>query len=445
MISLCIYILLLLQSVISVKPGFVHFTDGGANVRKFEQLEAGKTVQTGANSRVEIGLGFDSLLRLDENSSAVIEALDPDDVSVRIESGSALVEVEKIDKPHRIRVASGNLKTFIDTRGVFRFSDNSASVIEGRLGLLGSSASVQKGSQVTAEGSEYRQSKPIISTPAAFKSFLNSPKAGFVNAVQGDANIHLQDTARTDQPIQTGPSSYAEVLLRPGAFLRLDENSSVVIDSAAANDVVLHVVSGDALIENVVADERLPIRVTIGGTKSLISMPGLYRFTSDTGSVIDGGLRFGKGGEAVFTGMQVHIVDKMYETADIKDEPLSGLDMWSKERSQLLSKANFMADFADSQPNFFLFLTERALSAAWLYSPTLNGITFMPQLKRESHYGNSFVPSSPLMPASPSLPVNVRIPAQEPALSTVTPMPGTAPVGTSSGKTPPSAPKAEDK
>jgi hypothetical protein len=434
--------------VISVKPGFVHFTDGDANVRKFEQLEAGKTVQTGPNSKVEIGLGFDSLLRLDENSSAVVESLNSDDVSVRIESGSALVEVEKIDKPHRIRVASGNLKTFIDSRGVFRFSENSASVIEGRLGILGSSTTVQKGSQVTADGNDYRQSKPTLSTPATFKSFLNSPKAGFVNAVQGDANIHLQDTARSDQPIQTGPSSYAEVLLRPGAFMRLDENSSAVIDSATANDVVVHVVSGDVLIENVIGDERLPIRVTIGGTKTLISMPGLYRFTNDTGSVIDGGLRFGKGGEAVFTGMQVHIVDKMYETSDINDEPLSGLDMWSKERSRLLSKANFMADFADSQPNFFLFLTERALSAAWLYSPSLNGITFMPQLKRESYYGNSFVPSYPLMPPTPSLPVNVRIPVLEPALSTVTPMPGTAPAATApaaTGKTPASAPKGQDK
>jgi hypothetical protein len=230
--------------------------------------------------------------------------------------------------------------------------------------------------------------------------------------------------------------------------MRLDENSSAVIDSATANDVVVHVVSGDVLIENVIGDERLPIRVTIGGTKTLISMPGLYRFTNDTGSVIDGGLRFGKGGEAVFTGMQVHIVDKMYETSDINDEPLSGLDMWSKERSRLLSKANFMADFADSQPNFFLFLTERALSAAWLYSPSLNGITFMPQLKRESYYGNSFVPSYPLMPPTPSLPVNVRIPVLEPALSTVTPMPGTAPAATApaaTGKTPASAPKGQDK
>jgi hypothetical protein len=437
----------LLQAVISIKPGFVHFADGDTNVRKLEQLEAGKTVRAGPKSRVEIGLGLDSLLRLDENSSAIIESLDSDDVSVRIESGTALVEVEKLDKPHRIRVAAGNLKTLIDSRGVFRFSENAAAVIEGKLGIMGSSTIVQKGSQINSTGNDYHQSKLALVTPPVFKNFLSSPKAGFVNAIQGEANVHVLDTVRTDQPVQTSPSSYLELLLRPGAFMRIDENSSAVIDSASANDVVVHIVSGTALIENVVADERLPIRVTIGGTKTLISMPGLYRFTSDTAAVIDGGLRFGKNGEAVFTGMQVRIADKMYETSDLKeDAATSAFDTWSRERSQLLARANFMADFADSQPNFFLFLTERPLSAAWLYSPSLNGVTFMPQLKRESYYGSSFVPSYPLMPPVPSLPVNVRVPPSEPALSTVTPKPGTTPASaapSASGKTPP--PKPQDK
>ncbi len=421
--TICVF--LLLQSVISIKPGFVHFADGEANVRKFQQVEQGKAIRTGPNSRVEIGLGPDSLLRLDENSAAVLESIDKADVSVRIESGTALVEVEKVDKSDRIRISFGDLKTAIDSKGVFRFSQDSVSVIDGKLSIVGTNVTLQKGWQFTRAGADFKQSKLTLTTPPVFKSFLNSPKAGFVNAVQGEANVHLLDTVKSDQPVQTGPASYVELLLRPGAFMRLDENSSVVIESTTPNDVVVRVTSGSALVENVVPEDRLPIRVNLGGIKSLIAMPGLYRFTSDTATVIDGVLRIGKNGEAVFDGMQLRIVDKMYETKDFKDEDgPTAFDVWSQQRSQLLAKANFTADYSDSQPNFYLFLADRSFNAAWIYSPSINGITFIPQLRRESYYGDSFVPSYPMMPGPPIVPANaIRVP-QEPRLPAISPVPG---------------------
>src|SRR6188508_102110 len=97
-------VLLLLQTVISVRPGFVDLVDGKSNVQKYEHVPAGKPIQTGPQNRIEIGLGTDSVLRLDENSTMVLESVDPADVSVRIDDGTALLEVQKIDKPNRIRV-----------------------------------------------------------------------------------------------------------------------------------------------------------------------------------------------------------------------------------------------------------------------------------------------------------------------------------------------------
>src|SRR5262245_12279487 len=274
MISSLIYALILLQTVISIKPGFVDFVDGKANVRKFEQLREGQTVQTESQSHVEIGLGPDSLLRLDENTSMVLESTDKADVSIKILSGGAVLEVSKIDKPDKIRIAVGKVKAVIDSKGVFRFSENTVSVLEGKAKIDDSSLTVQKGWQVTNVAGDYRQSKLVQNTPPGVKSFLNSPKAGFVNAVQGEANVHASDVARSDQPIQTGPASYVEVLLRPGAFMRIDEKSSVVIDSASLSDVVIRVVSGSVLIENIVPDQRLPVRVSVGGTKTLIATAG---------------------------------------------------------------------------------------------------------------------------------------------------------------------------
>ena len=416
---------LLLQSVISIRPGFVHFADGKTDVRKSEQLEEGRRIETGPNSRVEIGLGPDAVLRLSEDSAAVLESLDKADLSIRLESGTALVEVEDIDKPNRIRVAAGDLKTAIDSKGVFRFSDNAVTVIEGRLAIGSNNTIVQKGWQIADIGGAYKLTRLIQSTPPVFKNFLNSPKAGFVNAIHGDVNVKVQETVKENQPVQTGPESYAELLLRPGAFLRVDENSSVVLESTSANDVVVRVVSGSALLENIVPEERLTIRVNIGGTKAIISSTGLYRITNDTASVLEGVVRFGKNGEAVFNGMQVKMADKVYDTKDLEEggDP-SGLDLWSAERSQLLARANFSADYADSQPNFYLFLTDRSYNAAWVYSPSINGVTFLPQLRRESHYGTSFVPLFSLMPGPSTLPPSmVRSPVTQPNLPVVTPSP----------------------
>ena len=394
-----VFAFVLLQSVVSLKPGFVHFADGKTNVRRYQQLRASQRVETGAQSGVEIGLGADARMRLDENSAAVLESVDKEAVSVRLESGMALVEITKIDKPNRISIAVGDLKTVADSKGLFRFSPNAVTVVDGKLKIERSGLIVEKGAHVTESGS---QSKVVVNTPSVFKSFTNSPKAGFVNAVEGQANVKATEVARSDQPVQTGPLSYVELLLRPGAFLRVNENSSVVLESTGLNDVVVRVASGDALIENIIGDPRMPIRVNVDGVKTIIATAGLYRFTNDTASVIEGVLRIGKKDATASTGMRVRYADKQYETSDLdQDAQPNAFDRWSAQRSHLLARANLMADFADSDPNFFLFLSQTPLNAVWMYTPSLNGFTFMPLLDHESHYGNTFSPLYTLLPTSP--------------------------------------------
>ena len=157
-----------------------------------------------------------------------------------------MVEVEDIERSSRIRVASGDLNAVIDSKGVFRFSDNGADVLEGKLEITGTTT-IQKGWHVSNVG-DYKQTKLVLNTPQVIKAFLGSPKAGFVNAIHGDVNVRLLDSVKSDQPVQTGPASYVELLLRPGAFMRMDENSSIVFESTSANDVVVRVLTGSILI-----------------------------------------------------------------------------------------------------------------------------------------------------------------------------------------------------
>ena len=79
--------------------------------------------------------------------------------------------------------------------------------------------------------------------------YVVSVKAGLVNHVQGTVNIAEMEMARPGQPVRTGTDGYAEVLLTPGSFLRVGENSSVVLDGVDIESVSLHVVHGDAVIE----------------------------------------------------------------------------------------------------------------------------------------------------------------------------------------------------
>ena len=142
-------------------PGarFVDLVDGKANVRKYEHVAEGQIVETGAGGHAEIGLGWDSLLRLDENSSVVLSSLDKSNVSVRIESGSALLEVPDLDKPNRINISIGNIKALIDSAGVFHFADNSVLVTEGKAKINDGALTLQKGYQVINDGGKLRQSK----------------------------------------------------------------------------------------------------------------------------------------------------------------------------------------------------------------------------------------------------------------------------------------------
>src|SRR3989442_15965640 len=93
---------LLLQLVVSARPGLVDIVDGDASVRQYEQIAPGKIIRTGANSHVEFSLGWEAYLRLEEKSTAVLESVDRMAVAVRIDSGSGLVEVSEINKRGRI-------------------------------------------------------------------------------------------------------------------------------------------------------------------------------------------------------------------------------------------------------------------------------------------------------------------------------------------------------
>jgi len=143
--------------------------------------------------------------------------------------------------------------------------------------------------------------------------FIISAKAGLVNAVDGTANVHVQEMVPAGAPIQTGPSGRVEILLNPGTFLRLGEDSQAVLDSVDLTDVQVRILSGSAVIECISVEKNSPITVTDGTETVSISKPGTYRFPEDAVS--------------------------------------DSLEDWSQQRSELIAKANASSAATDAASN----------------------------------------------------------------------------------------------
>jgi FecR-like protein len=228
--------------------------------------------------------------------------------------------------------------------------------------------------------------------------FMISAQAGLVNYVEGPVNVQLHQQVPAGTPIQTGPQGHAEILLNPGSFLRVGENSTVMLDSTELTQIAVRVVNGIALIESAEIDKHAPIRVTTGNLTTLILSKGLYRFSGDTASVIDGKLRTADSSLTVKKGQQVTAIDNRYNkrTVTLNAEAME-LDRWSERRSAQLAAANALAYRERSTAGLlayggFPYWGLYPNRSAWLYSLPLNGFTLIPRNTYKSHWGFRFTP-----------------------------------------------------
>src|SRR5207253_8667113 len=68
----------------------------------------------------------------------------------------------------------------------------------------------------------------------------------------------VHDQIVAGAPVETGPQSHVELLLNPGSFLRIGENSTVVLDSVELSKIAVRIVQGAVLIEAGDIDKQIP-------------------------------------------------------------------------------------------------------------------------------------------------------------------------------------------
>src|SRR5215831_16021505 len=142
----------------------------------------------------------------------------------------------------------------------------------------------------------------MLTSVLLLMQFVVSAKAGFVNYVDGTATVRRQQQVQVGTPIQTQSGSHVELLLSPGSFLRIGENSQVVFDSVDLSNIELRIISGSAMIESATVNKDFPIHVTSGGVKASIVAAGLYRFSADSAVVLNGKLHDDNSGSVVKKG-----------------------------------------------------------------------------------------------------------------------------------------------
>src|SRR5689334_19272734 len=113
-----------------------------------------------------------------------------------------------------------------------------------------------------------------------------SAKVGVLNAVEGDvsykreqadwARLVVGDELREGDAVKAGATSRAEILLTPGCYLRLAENSAFVLTNPHVYQFRLDLTSGSAIIEVSALDG--PMTVATPKDQFSIIKEGLYRF-----------------------------------------------------------------------------------------------------------------------------------------------------------------------
>jgi hypothetical protein len=215
-------------------------------------------------------------------------------------------------------------------------------------------------------------------------------------ASMGDQNLDAKSVGNADlqngQELHTG-NGKAEVLLTPGVYLRLGNNSSVTMVSTNLTNTQVALNQGEAMLE---VDQIYPqnfIHISQSGADTRVVKTGLYDFDAN------GMIRVFEGGKAIVSAndrnvtvkggheLALNMAPKLKEQDFNKKEFTQTDDLyrWSSLRSQYLSEANI--DTARLfygngwyGPGFYGpgFYGAGYWGPGWYWDPWFAGFTFMP-------------------------------------------------------------------
>lgn len=230
---------------------------------------------------------------------------------------------------------------------------------------------------------------------SASAQHLISSKAGFVNRADGIVHVLRHDSEdgkagraslgtqlRDGDQLSTDANSRAEILLNPGSYLRLDENTEVRAVNTSFSETRFELLKGSAIVEIGQVNKKEPIEiVTPNGSLALAKESTLIRVDAKTAAtwvaVRQGEIYLGprmtalaeQGSAKIKRGKLVRLMggNEKPELAKVDKDAVDNFDAWSFNRAQTLVAANLSSLRQNS-----------LLSGGWYYNPFYGCYTFVP-------------------------------------------------------------------
>jgi len=237
-----------------------------------------------------------------------------------------------------------------------------------------------------------------LSGTAAFAQNVISAHSGLIHYVEGrvlldgkpvEVKITNFPEVKPDMELRT-EDGRAEVLLNPGVFLRLAENSAVRMVANKLSDTKVEFLSGSALIESSreLSQKENFVTILYKGSAAHLRKSGIYRFDSEPAQ-----FRVYSGEAEVESGTNVLIVrsGKLVSLDGLvaveKFDPKDGdeLSRWSQRRAEYVSMANVSgAKYVSNSGTGWS-------SSGWYYNPYFGMFTYIPMNGMfNSPYGYSY-------------------------------------------------------
>jgi hypothetical protein len=227
-----------------------------------------------------------------------------------------------------------------------------------------------------------------VSAPAWGQGAI-SAKAGMVNHVEGQVLLNGKaiepkfgefPQVNNEQTLAT-EEGRVEVLLTPGAFLRMPEGSSFKMLSNKLSDTALEIVSGSAMLEidELLKDNAIALHFK-GATVSVVK-PGLYRFDTDLSRmrVYDGDatVTFAERTLEAKKGRQVVFGDTMI-ASNFDTKVTDPFSRWASRRAEYISVANLSAARTASNNSFAGVSNSYGYAGTWAFNPWFGMFTYLP-------------------------------------------------------------------
>ncbi len=209
---------------------------------------------------------------------------------------------------------------------------------------------------------------------------------GSINYVEGQASIGtetLSPSSVGSAQLQAGQTlntqnGKVEVLLSPGVFLRVDNNSSVKMLNAGLANTDVEMDRGHAIVEGTDVTKNNDIRVEEGGATTKILQNGLYDFNADEKAirVFKGKAQVLENDKKVTLGKEQEVV--LNANAKLKSQGFDArnyegdLFRWSALRSGYLAEASV------DQARLYVTGGPGWIGPGWYWDPWFDCYTFLP-------------------------------------------------------------------